>query len=220
MLNLPLDQAENLVIRGTIADLAPPPPPRDELARIALADRPDLAAQRLGVDRALANVKLAHANRFGDAYVLYQPYTFQDNTPSGLKSATSWALGLTVPLPIYNRNQGGVARSRLNVDQTLVEVAAVEHRIAAEVRNVERQYYLTREQLQSISTRLLPAVRRFRDDTLQLFIGGEITAVEADNAQKDYNQAVRQYRDTLIRHRRSMLTLNTAVAHRVLPLIC
>ncbi len=217
LLNLPPDQAENLVIRGTIADLAPPPPPPEELTRIALAERPDLAAQRLGVARAQANVKVARANRFGDAYVLYQPYTFQDNTPLGLKSATSWALGLTVPLPIYNRNQGGVARSRLNVDQTVVEVAAVEHRIAAEVRDVERQYDLTREQLRSISTRLLPAARRLRDDTLELFISGEVTAVEADHARKDYNQAVRRYRDTLIQHRRSMLLLNTTVARRVLP---
>jgi hypothetical protein len=30
-------------------------------------------------------------------------------------------------------------------------------------------------------------------------------------------EVVRQYRDTLIRHRRSMLRLNTAVGQRILP---
>jgi cobalt-zinc-cadmium efflux system outer membrane protein len=106
LLNLPPDAWESLQIRGTIADHGPPPPPSEELARIAMTDRPDLAAQRLGVARARADVRVARANRFGDAYVLYQPYTFQDNSPSGLKSSTSWALGVTVPVPIYNRNQG------------------------------------------------------------------------------------------------------------------
>ena len=217
LLSLPPDQAERVQIRGTIADLAPPPPPIDDLVRFALTDRPDLAAQRLGVDRARAEVRVARANRFGDAYVLVQPYTYQDNTPLGLKSPTSWALGLTVPLPVYNRNQGGVVRASLNVDQTRTELAAMERRVAAEVRDVERLYALTRDQLQRIDRDLLPAARRLRDDTLELFVAGEVTAVEADNARKEYNQAVRQYRDTLIRHRRSMLSLNTAVARRVLP---
>ncbi|MCA1686023.1 MAG: TolC family protein, partial [Planctomycetia bacterium] len=171
----------------------------------------------LGVARSQADVRVARANRFGDAYVLYQPYTFQDNAPSGLKSSTSWALGLTVPLPIYNRNQGGIARARLNVDQSLNEVAAMEARVAAEVRDAERLYALTRAQLAKIEHDLLPASRRLRDDALELFIAGELTAVEAADAQKEYNHAVRQFRDTLIRHRRSMLALNTAVARRVLP---
>jgi cobalt-zinc-cadmium efflux system outer membrane protein len=37
------------------------------------------------------------------------------------------------------------------------------------------------------------------------------------NARRDYNETVSHYRDTLIRHRRSMLRLNTAVGLRVLP---
>lgn len=216
-LSLPPDQAERVQVRGTITDLAPPPPPVEDLVRFALTGRPDLAAQRLGVTRARAEVGVARANRFGDAYVLLQPYTFQDNTPVGLKSATSWSLGLTVPLPVYNRNQGGIARAGLNVEQTRTEVAALERRVAAEVREVERQYALTRDQVRRIDRDVLPAARRLRDDTLELFVAGEVTAVEADDARKEYNQAVRQYRDTLIRHRRSMLALNTAVARRVLP---
>jgi cobalt-zinc-cadmium efflux system outer membrane protein len=217
LLNLPPDQAVALQVRGRLADLAPPPPPTDELVRIALAERPDLVAQRLGVGRAEAGVRLARANRFGDAYLLYQPYTFQNNMPSGLKSATSWALGVTAPLPVYNRNQGGVARARLNVEQTLVELAAVERRVAAEVIDAGRRYKVSRERLRKIEQDVLPAARSLRDDTLELFVSGELTAIDANNAQKEYNQAVRQYRDALISHRRSMFELNTAVARRVLP---
>ena len=219
LLNLPADRAEAIQVRGTIADHAPPPPPGEVLLRIALASRPDLLAQRLGVGRAKADVRLARANRFGDAYVLYQPYTFQDNAPQGLKSATSWALGATVPLPVFNRNQGGVARAGLNVSQTVIEVAAREHAVAAEVREAERQYQITRRLIASIERDLLPAAKQSRDDTLRLFIAGDhaITAVENDAARKDYNTVVRHYRDVLIRHRRSMLALNTAVGRRVLP---
>ena len=82
-----------------------------------MAERPDVVSFRLGIQRAEADVRLAKANAFSDVYVLWQPYTFQDNTPYGLKSQYSWALGVTVPLPIYNRNQGGIERAKLNVTQ-------------------------------------------------------------------------------------------------------
>ena len=217
LLNLPPSEARPLELRGTIADLAPPPPPVEELMKSALDSRPDLVALRLALVRSEAQVRLEHANRFGDAYLLYQPYTFQDNTPLRLKSATSWALGATIPIPVSNRNQGNVRRARLNVDQTRTELAALESHVAAEVRNAEREYSVTKELLRRYESDLLPASRQQRDVTSRLFVTGELTALDAYNAERDYNEVVRRYRDTLIRHRRSMLTLNTTLGRRVLP---
>jgi outer membrane protein, heavy metal efflux system len=149
--------------------------------------------------------------------VLYQPYTFQNNAPTGLKSATSWALGVTVPLPIYNRNQGNIQRARLNVGQSRVELAEREQQAANEVRQAERQYALTRAAVERIEGKLLPAARRVRDDAYRLFVQGEEEAIVYLNAQREFNEAARQYRDMLVRHRRAMLRLNTAVGQRLLP---
>ena len=118
-------EAETIELRGTIDDPAPPPPPGEELVRIALDNRPDLVAARLGIRLAEADVRLARAERFQDVYVLAQPYTFQNNAPFDTKSAHSWALGVTVPLPIYNRNQGNIQRARVNVSQTRTQLAAI-----------------------------------------------------------------------------------------------
>ena len=73
-----------------------------------------------------------------DVYVLFQPYTFQDNTPYGLKSAVSYALGVTVPLPVYNRNQGGIQRAVLNVTQTQTELAETERQARSTSRRRSR----------------------------------------------------------------------------------
>jgi cobalt-zinc-cadmium efflux system outer membrane protein len=217
LLNLPPDAARTLEVRGMIADLAPPPPPIDQLVKIALESRPDLNALRLAITRAQAQVGLARANRYGDAYVLYQPYTFQDNAQLGLKSATSWALGATIPVPLYNRNQGGVLRTRLNVDQTRTELAALERQVVSEVHNAEREYTVTKGLLHRHEADQLPSARQQRDVTRKLFTEGELTALDAYHAERDYNEVVRRYRDTLIRHRRSMLILNTVLGRRVLP---
>jgi cobalt-zinc-cadmium efflux system outer membrane protein len=217
ILNLSPQDAEKLDLRGSILDKAPPPPSSDELQQIALAVRPDIVSFRLGIQRAEADVRLARANRFTDVYVLYQPYTFQDNSPFGTKSPTSWALGVTVPLPVYNRNQGGILRAKLNVTQTQIELATIERQVMAEVQIAEKEYEITRKAIERIEKELLPRAAQVRDDTKRLWLGGESNVVVFLNAQKDYNDTVKQYLDTMVRHRRSMLALNTALGQRVLP---
>ncbi|MBV8229866.1 MAG: hypothetical protein JO329_07780, partial [Planctomycetaceae bacterium] len=51
----------------------------------------------------------------------------------------------------------------------------------------------------------------------RLYIGGEVDVVIYLNAQRDYNDVVKQYLDTVVRHRRSMLALNTVLGQRILP---
>jgi cobalt-zinc-cadmium efflux system outer membrane protein len=210
LLNIAAPQAEVMDLRGTIHDRLPPPPPIDELSRLALNNRPDLAAFRLGIARAEADVRLARANRFQDIYLLYQPYTFEGGV-------TSWALGATVPLPVYNRNQGNIRRAEINVSQVRTELAALEQRILAEVRKAEREYALTRTAVDRIRRELVPDARRVRDTTFHQFNLGEVDAIAYLNAQRAYQDVVRQYRDTLVRHRRSMLRLNSVVGQRILP---
>jgi cobalt-zinc-cadmium efflux system outer membrane protein len=217
LLSLPREAVPTMEMRGAIRDQVPPPPPFEELSRLALENRPDLVAFRLGISRAEADVRLAKANRLNDIYVLYQPYTLQNNQPYGLKSPYSWALGVTVPLPVYNRNQGAIARAKLNVTQTQLQLQTLERQVLTDVENALREYEVTREAVRQVREELLPSAQQVRDDTYRLFIGGEVNVVSYLNAQRDYNDTVKQYLDTAVRHRRSMLALDTAVGLRVLP---
>jgi cobalt-zinc-cadmium efflux system outer membrane protein len=210
LLSIPPAEAELMELRGTIHDRAPPPPAIDELTRTALENRPDLAAFQLGVQRAWADIRLAKASRLQDVYLLYQPYTREGG-------ATSWALGATVPLPVYNRNQGLIARARINVSQVTTELEALQQKVVLEARKAEREYLLTRAAVERVERELVPDARRVRDTVRQQFSLGEVDALAFLNAQRSYNEIVHQYRDTLIRHRRSMLRLNTVVGARILP---
>jgi cobalt-zinc-cadmium efflux system outer membrane protein len=64
---------------------------------------------------------------------------------------------------------------------------------------------------------VLPTARRVRDAAFQRWRGGTTSVIEYLDAQKDFNEHVRDFRDALVRHRRAMLDLNTAVGARVLP---
>jgi cobalt-zinc-cadmium efflux system outer membrane protein len=217
MLNIPREQALSIRIRDQLRDDRALPRAEDELIQIAMQSRPDLAAFRLGLRRAESEVVLAKRERLSDFYLLYQPYTLQDNRPFGLKSPLSWALGITAPMPIYNRNQGNIERAKLNVSQTQVELAALERQIADEVAEAVREFQLSLDAFLEIEREVLPASRRVRDAALRRFQGGQTSVIEFLEAQKDFNQRVRDYRDALVRHRRAMLDLNTAVGERLLP---
>jgi cobalt-zinc-cadmium efflux system outer membrane protein len=217
LMNLKLDEIAALELRGTIRDAAPPPPPVAELQKIALAERPDIIAFRLGVSRAEADVRLARANAFSDAYVLWQPYTFQDNAPYGLRSQVSWALGLTVPLPIYNRNQGGIERAKINVTQSAVELSDSERQLKIDVEKAVQEYEVSHQLADDLRQNVIPDATQVRDAAFRLWTGGETSLLNYLQAQLDYNDVVKQYVDTAIRHRQSMLALNTAVGKRILP---
>lgn len=217
LLNHPANRAEALELRGTIGQRGPSLPPPDALIRLALASRPDLASFRLGIQYAEADVRLAKRERFQDVYLLVQPYTFQDNAPVNAKSAHSWGMGMTIPLPIFDRNQGRIRRAEINVRQTRVDLETLEQQVAAEVRQAERRYQVAKASAECIGRDLIPKSARIRDAALKRFRGGEADIVDFLNAQGEYNDLVRQYRDTLVRHRRSMLDLNTALGYRLLP---
>jgi cobalt-zinc-cadmium efflux system outer membrane protein len=217
LLDLPRQESESLQVRALLHDTRPLPLPEDELVRTALASRPDLIANRLGTQRAQADVKLAYANRYSDVYLLYQPYTMQYNGPLGLKNAYSYAVGVTVAAPIFNRNQGNIARSKLNVVQTQIEQSTQEKQVVYDVEEAVREFEVTLNSVIELTREVVPISRRVLETALKRWQGGETSLIEYFEAQRSYNEVIRRFRDALVRHRRAMLDLNTAVGVRVLP---
>ncbi len=217
LMNLSNAESRGLELKGSIFDGAPPPPGLEELQRIALESRPDLDAYRLGLSRARSDVRLARANAYNDVYLLYQPYTFQDNQPFGLKSTYGWAVGMTVTLPVFNRNQGGILRANINVAQSEMELHDLQRQVLVDVEKALEEYRVTRQEVEELRDQVVPLAREIRDDALLLYQSGETSIVTYINAVLDYNQVAKQYLDTAVRHRLSMLGLNTATGRRLLP---
>jgi outer membrane protein, heavy metal efflux system len=217
LLNTSPEEIARIQPHGSLRDSVAAAPPLDELTRVAMACRPDVAAARRGIGRAQAELALQRANRLDDVFLFYDPLTYQDNSPSKLKSARSWVVALTVPLPIYNRNQGNIARAHSNLHQTQTELTALERRVVSEVRLAEREYRSSREALDRIEKTTLPRARKVFARNSQEYAAGKISADDYLGHLDDQAEASRGFRDALIRHRRSMLDLNTAVGLRILP---
>lgn len=216
-LNIAAAAAARLDVRGLLRDTAPPPPGRDELVRTALGARPDLAAFRLGIQRAQADVRVARKDVMSDIFVIYSPYEFRNNAPVGGQNATSYSFGLLGTMPLYNRGQGEIRRTQLNVSQMRAALAGRERDVVQEVEDAELEYHASREAAERMERVILPASTRIRHSAAELYARGEKGLLDVLDAQRAHNEIVRQYREAVIRHRRSMLRLNTAVGRRLLP---
>ena len=71
--------------------------------------------------------------------------------------------------------------------------------------------------MDELSKEVIPEATQVRDEAFRLRQLGEKASVILSAAQLEFNQVVKQFLDTAIRHRRSMLGINTAVGRRVLP---
>ena len=217
VLSLRAPRGDELAIRGGLFSPEEPLPGVEDLVGIAWGNRPDVIAYRLGVSRARADAGLARKEGFPDVFVLYTPWGYRNNAPTGGQNVTSWSMGAMASIPLFNRNQGNVRRAQINVAQTRTELTGLERQVETEVRNAHSDYETTASVVHRLESNVLPRARSIRNQTFKLFQVGEVSAIEYLNAQREYSEIVRQYRDSLVKQRRAGLHLNTAIGLRLIP---
>jgi cobalt-zinc-cadmium efflux system outer membrane protein len=217
LLGLPAERAETLEMRGSLHDFAPAPPCLGELISIALQTRPDLVAYRLGIHRAQADLRRERAEAIDNVFLFYTPFSANDYSPVGKQSASGWGVGVLFPIPLFDRNQGDIARAQVNVTQTRLELQSLERHIVNEVQYAATEYALSREVVQQYERDMLADARRLRDEQSRLFAAGQAGFDSLFEMQKEYEEIVREYLEALAYHRRTMLRLNGAVGQRILP---
>jgi cobalt-zinc-cadmium efflux system outer membrane protein len=217
LLALPADKADELAISGSLDDRSPMPPPVEELIRLALETRPDLAAQRLGIEHDRAIVQVTRAERFDDAAVFWTPYEVQDNSPVNKKSSTGWGGGTLFALPLFDRNQGVIARAQINLQQRQVEMEGLERQTINDVRQAWIEYTASRQAVQQYEGEGVPAAGRVAEAMYRQYLEKKEGIDALLEARATYGEMARLYREERVRHRRAMLKVNTAVGKRILP---
>ena len=211
LLKLSPGEANRLEVVGSL-DVQPVSlPALDGLIRLALETRPDIAAFRLGQDRAQAELATTGVP---DLYTLCQPYAFQDGT-LGLKGPMTWVLGVTVPVAVGDSNRA--SRARLNLDQTRAQLTVFERQVTEDVTRALREYELALAEVRKIEHDVLPTARQVRDKTARVYDDGRLGVETLLECLQDYRKVEDSYVDLLTRFRGVCLYLNTAVASRIMP---
>jgi cobalt-zinc-cadmium efflux system outer membrane protein len=154
-----------------------PPPPREELLR-RLETNPDLARWETEIEERRATLSLEQAGRFPDVTAGAGGRHFSDNGDNAL------VLELSVPLPVFNRNDGAIAEaehrlSKAQADRRTAYVALHAALGTASARLAETYQRATRLRL-----RMLPQAKTSLDGTLEAYRKGRFRLIDVLDAQR------------------------------------
>ena len=190
----PTQVPEDFEVVGALADRDVAPAAVD-LYRRPLDRRPDLRAAEAARAKARADVGLARANAWWDVtpQVEYQRIG-PDNTIG---------FGISVPIKIFDRNQGEIARTRAETQRVDAAREAMAVQILAEVDGALASLRTERQKLDLLRDVYLPKARRARDTVEFAYRRGGVSLL-------DYLDAQRTYRDTTTEFVRSLGSYSTA----------
>ncbi len=181
----------------------------DELKQAALEARSDLQAAQSGIKLATDSAALAVSNRAKDVTgnVEYE----RDGDLNAL------GFGFSIDLPIHDRNQGEIARTKVAVRQAQVSVSAA--RIAV-ITDVTAAYaaFQTADQVASLyESGYLEQARQSRDISTYAYQRGATSLLDLLDAERTYRDTQFAFREALASYMTSVAQINFVVGKQVLP---
>ena len=172
-------------------DLAAPPLPlRSDLAR-RIETSPHLQRTRIELERRRALVEVERRRRIPDMTVSVGA---QRDNELGLDQAV---MGVSVPVPLFDRNQGNLEEALRRADQARDELSAAELRLAVDLDGALGRLTTARNELESLESDILPGAQSAHDAVLKGFELGKFGFLEVLDAQRTLSAARSQELDAL-----------------------
>ena len=178
----------------------------DELHTRALELRPDLQAAQRGVLAARSQIALAKANSKQDLTVTMD-YTH-------LAGDNLAAFFFQIPLPIFNRNQGEVARTYYALAQSQYMEKAAEEQVKTDLKNAYETLLNTRDVVQLYDNGYLGESEESVKLARNSYAGGTVGLLDFLDALRSYRSTQLSYRQALASYMAAMETLRQAIGTR------
>ena len=181
----------------------------DDLQMKALQNRPDLRASVQGVTAANSGYQLAKANGVPDL-------TLQGNYShvNGINAATFYA---SIPLPIFNRNQGEIARTRSVITQMQEQQAFTNGQVLTDVKDAYEGVKSNDRMVMMYRDKYREVAKKSRDIADYAYHRGGIPLLNFLDAERTYRATELGYRQALASYLLALEELREAVGVRNLP---
>lgn len=181
----------------------------EDLQLKALQNRPDLRAAQQGVTAANSQYELQRA--IGKVDVTVQANYSHVN---GINAATFYG---SVPLPIFNRNQGEIARSRFAITQAQEQEKATNGQTFTDVRDAYEGLRTNDKVVTLYRSGYLDVAKKDRDISEYAYKRGAASLLDFLDAERSYRATQLAYRQALASYLLALEQLREAVGVRDLP---
>jgi cobalt-zinc-cadmium efflux system outer membrane protein len=175
----------------------------------ALQTRPDLRAAHQGVTAAMSQYELQRA-------VGKQDVTVQGNYShvNGINAASFYG---SIPLAIFNRNQGEIARTRFAIAQAQEQEKATSGQTLTDVRDAYEGWRVSDRIVQLYRSGYLEVAQKDRDIAEYAYQRGAVSLLDFLDAERGYRATQLAYRQALASYLLALEQLRQAVGTRALP---
>ncbi len=181
----------------------------EDLQMKALHNRPDLRAAQQGVTAADSQYELQKA--IGKVDVTVQANYSHVN---GINTSTFFG---SVPLPIFNRNQGEIARSRFAITQAQEQEKATSGQTFTDVRDAYESLRTNDKVVTLYRSGYLDVAQKDRDISEYAYRHGAASLLDFLDAERTYRATQLAYRQAVAAYLEALEQLKEAVGTRSLP---
>ena len=182
---------------------------RDDLEALALRQRPDLRAAQQGVTAAQSQFEVQRS-------IAKQDLTAgADYSHTG--GVNSVSLFFSIPLPIFNRNQGEIARTRYAIGQAQETEKAAQEQVLTDVVNAYETVQSNDVVIKLYRSGYLDAAKESRDISEYAYKRGAASLLDFLDAERSFRAVQLAYLQSLSSYQTALEQLREAVGSRNLP---
>jgi cobalt-zinc-cadmium efflux system outer membrane protein len=178
----------------------------EELQAKALRNRPDLRAAVLGVTAANSQYALAKANGKQDPTI-----SANYSHANGISTAT-WSF--SIPLAIFDRNQGNIAQTRIAIRQAEEQRTAANGQVLTDVKDAYEELQEAAKIAQLLKSTYVDMAQRSRDISEYAYRRGALALLDFLDAERTYRQTELAYRQAVAAYLAALEQLRQAVGTR------
>jgi len=186
----------------------------DDYRKDALSNRPDLRAAVLTVTQAQTNYELAEANGSVDPTIsLWFTHNGSFNNPDALNTVGA---SVSVPLRIFDRNQGEKLRTKIDIDRSEKLRRSTETQVYSDVDTAYANVAANIALLKPYKQKYLAQAVRVRDTIQFSYQHGGAALIDFLNAENEYRAVQLSYVNLIGAYLNAAAQLNQAVGREVL----
>lgn len=187
-------------------------PDIETLRVVALDARPDIRLKRLTQSQRLADLKLAKAFRYPDV-TIGAGYAFQG--PQGPDIPQQGLANVGMPLPLFNRNQGGIIQAEVSVQAAEVDLRKTLLQVESDVDIAHRNLIQSRQLVEAYRAGVLEDARLTLTIVEKAYERGGATILDLLDAARTSRTIQMNYIEALFNYQHNVFLLESAVGREI-----
>ena len=183
-----------------------------KLRVLAIDVRPDVRSKRFTYSQREADLRLANAYRIPDLTV-GTGYAIQGSR--GPDNPQQWALNFGMPLPLFNRNQGGIRQAEVAVQTAEADLNKALNVVENEVEVAYRNLMHSRRLVEAYVGGVLDDARATFTIVERAYERGGATILDLLDAARTSRTIQQNYIEALFNYQRNVLQLESAVGQEI-----